>query len=149
MEVILLEKVKNLGVLGDKVSVRPGYGRNFLVPQGKAVPATAENLAAFEARRAELEKAQQDLLASAESRAAKLQDVTLVITRKVGMEGKLFGSVGSADIVEAAQAIGVDIRKQEIRLPEGPIRLTGEYEVNLSLHADVVSALKVQVVAEE
>lgn len=149
MEVILLEKVKNLGVLGDKVSVRPGYGRNFLVPQGKAVPATAENLAAFEARRAELEKAQQDLLASAESRAAKLQDVTLVITRKVGMEGKLFGSVGSADIVDAAQAIGVEIRKQEIRLPEGPIRLTGEYEVNLSLHADVVSALKVQVVAEE
>lgn len=149
MEVILLEKVKNLGNLGDKVSVRPGYGRNFLVPQGKAVPATADNLAAFEARRVELEKNQQDLFASAESRAKQLEAVTLVISRKVGMEGKLFGSVSASDIVDAAKAIGVDIRKQEIRLPDGPIRLTGEYEVKLSLHADVVTALKVQVVAEE
>lgn len=149
MDIILLEKVRNLGVLGDKVSVRPGYGRNYLIPQGKAVPATADNLATFEARRVELEKAQQELLSSAQSRAAKLQDVTLVISRKVGMEGKLFGSVNAGDIVDAARAIGVEVRKQEIRLPDGPIRSIGEYEISLSLHADVVTALKVQVVAEE
>lgn len=148
MEVILLEKVNNLGNLGDQVSVRPGYGRNYLIPQGKAVPATANNVAAFEARRAELEKVQQALLADAKARAQKLEATTLIIPRKVGMEGKLFGSVSALDMVEAAKAIGVDLRKQEIRLPNGPIRLIGDYEVELGLHADIVARIKVQVVAE-
>jgi large subunit ribosomal protein L9 len=149
MEVILLEKVNNLGNLGEQVSVRPGYGRNYLIPQGKAVPATATNVAAFEARRAELEKTQQALLADAKARAEKIEATTLIIPRKVGMEGKLFGSVTALDIVEAAKSIQLDLRKQDIRLPNGPIRLTGDYQVELGLHADVVTHIKVQVVAED
>lgn len=150
MDVILLEKVKNLGSLGDQVSVRPGYGRNFLIPQGKALPATANNVAAFEARRAELEQTQSDRLSSAQARAKQLTDASVVIARKVGGEGKLFGSVGSPDIAEAiASATGVSVTRQEIRLPEGPLRTTGEFAINVHLHTDVDVSVKVHVVPEE
>lgn len=149
MQVILLEKVKNLGSLGDKVAVRPGYGRNYLIPQGKAVAATAKNLAEFEARRAEYEKAQSDHLAQAQSRAAKLADLSVVISRKTGGEGRLFGSVSTADIAEAVSKAGVQINRQEVRLPEGSLRQVGEYSVALHLHTDVDAAVTVRVVAED
>jgi large subunit ribosomal protein L9 len=127
MEVILLEKVANLGDLGDRVTVRPGYGRNYLVPGKKAVPATQENIEMFEARRAELEKAAADSL---------------------GEEGKLFGSVGVAEIAAAFTAAGVEIAKREVSLPEGPIRMVGEYEIDIHLHSDVTQVVKVNVIAE-
>ena len=149
MEVILLKKVENLGNLGDKVKVKAGYGRNFLIPTGKAKPATEANLAEFEARRAELEKAAAEALAAAEARAAKLADVTVTIASKAGDEGKLFGSIGPADIVTAVADAGVEIEKQEVRLPEGPLRTTGEFEVGLHLHTDVDATINVVVVAEE
>ncbi|THB72807.1 MAG: 50S ribosomal protein L9 [Gammaproteobacteria bacterium] len=149
MEVILLSKVENLGNLGDKVKVKAGYGRNFLIPQGKAKPATAENVAEFEARRAELEKAAAEALAAAEARKEKLTDLTVTIASKAGDEGKLFGSIGPADIVSAVADAGVEIEKQEVRLPEGPLRTTGEFEVGLHLHTDVDAAINVVVVAEE
>ena len=149
MEVILLKKVENLGNLGDKVKVKAGYGRNFLIPTGKAKPATEANIAEFEARRAELEKAAADALAAAEARAAKLEDVSVTIASKAGDEGKLFGSIGPADIVEAVAGVGVEVAKQEVRLPEGPIRTTGEFEVGLHLHTDVDATIQVVVVAEE
>lgn len=149
MDLILLEKVTNLGTLGDKVSVKPGYGRNFLIPQGKAVPANAANVAAFEARRAELEARQAEQLASATARAEKMADLTLIIARKVGGEGKLFGSVSVSDIAEAAVEQGIELSRQEVRLPEGPLRQIGEYQVTLQLHSDVDVEIKVHVVAEE
>ncbi|HNI63480.1 MAG TPA: 50S ribosomal protein L9, partial [Agitococcus sp.] len=137
MEVILLEKVANLGALGTKVNVKPGYGRNFLIPQGKAVPATKANLEAFEARRAELERQEAETLAAAQARAEQLATLAVVIAAKSGDEGKLFGSVGTRDIAEAVTAAGVAVNKLEVRLPNGALRNTGEYKIALQLHSDV------------
>ncbi|MDC0662523.1 50S ribosomal protein L9 [Marinobacter sp. SS21] len=148
MEVILLEKVANLGSLGDKVKVKAGYGRNFLLPYGKAVAATEVNLKAFEERRAELEKAAADKLATAQSRAETLEGASFTITSKAGDEGKLFGSIGVRDIADAVTAGGTDVEKSEVRLPEGPIRVVGEYDIELQLHSDVTVAVKLAVVAE-
>lgn len=149
MDVILLEKVRNLGDLGDRVSVKPGYGRNFLIPKGVAVMATAENIARFEARRAELEKALAEKLAQAQGRAEQLAGLEAVaIARQAGDDGKLFGSVTAADIAEAVSAAGVAIDRREVRLPEESIRQTGEYPVDVQLHSDVVQAVTIQVVAE-
>jgi len=148
MEVILLEKVSNLGNLGDKVRVKPGYARNYLIPKGKAAQATRHNLEAFEKRRAELEKGQADALAAAQARAEALKDVRVRIARRAGDEGRLFGSVGTSDIADAAKAAGFDIHKHEVRLSEGPLRLVGEHVVTLHLHADVDVPIKVEVVPE-
>ena len=149
MEVILLEKIQNLGKLGDKVRVKAGYGRNFLIPSGKAVSATTANIEKFEARRAELEKHETELLQKAQTRAGQLNQVSVTIARKAGTEGKLFGSVGTADITEAVMATGVELAKHEIRLPEGPFRTIGEFTVDIHLHADVDSAVRINIVAEE
>lgn len=149
MEVILLENISNLGVLGDKVSVKSGYGRNFLIPQNKAIPATAANLEAFEARRAELEKEAQEQLDKANVRAAEINAVSIAITVQAGEEGKLFGSVTVRDIAEGAEAIGVAIDRSEVRLPEGPLREVGEYEVDIQVHPEVIAQLKVAVAAGE
>ena len=149
MEIILLEKVQNLGELGDKVTVRPGYGRNYLIPKGKAVAATEDNVAEFERHRAELEKTQADALAAAQKRADALKDLTVSIARKAGDEGRLFGSVGTGDIAEAVTAAGLELHKHEVRLPEGPLRQAGEYDIVLHLHADVDASVKVTVVPEE
>lgn len=148
MEVILLEKVENLGALGDKVKVKAGYGRNYLIPGGKATPATAENIAAFEARRAELEKQASEALAVAEQRKTALEKLSITITAKAGDEGKLFGSVGPADIADAVTAAGVAVEKKEVRMPTGPIRIAGEHEIGIHLHTDVNTTLNVTVVAE-
>lgn len=148
MEVILLEKIANLGALGDKVRVKNGFGRNFLVPYGKAVPATKANIEAFEARRAELEKAAAEAFAGAEARAEKLKELALTITAKAGDEGKLFGSIGVRDIADAVTATGIEVGKSEVRMPEGPIRNTGEFGIVLQLHSDVTVDIKVTVVAE-
>ena len=148
MEVILLESIANLGDLGDKVTVRSGYGRNFLIPQKKAVPATADNLEAFEARRAELEKAEAEKLALAQTRAEKINELSITIATKAGDEGKLFGSITVRDIADACVAKGVEVEKSEVRLPEGPIRELGEFEIDVHLHTDVDSVLKLEVVAE-
>jgi large subunit ribosomal protein L9 len=149
MEVILLETIHNLGQLGDKVKVRPGYGRNFLIPQGKAVFATPENVEKFEAQRAELEKVQAEALAKAQERADKLNTVTITIARKASGEGKLFGSVSTIDIAEAVTATGNELAKQEVLLPDGPFRSIGTFEVNLQLHADIQATITLNVVAEE
>ncbi len=149
MEVILLQKVANLGNIGDKVKVKPGYGRNFLLPQGKAAVATAANLKRFEERRAELEKLAADELASATLRAGQLDNFRLTMSAKAGGEGKIFGSIGTADIAEALSKAGIRIERAEVRLPAGPIRLIGEHHVKLHLHTDVVIDLPVDVVAEE
>ncbi|SDX59946.1 50S ribosomal protein L9 [Marinobacter mobilis] len=148
MEVILLEKVANLGSLGDKVSVKAGYGRNFLLPYGKAVAATEANVKAFEERRAELEKAAAEKLTAAQSRAEALEGASFTITSKAGDEGKLFGSIGVRDIAEVVSAGGTEVEKSEVRLPEGPIRTTGEFDVELQLHSDVSVEVKLAVVAE-
>ncbi|MCG8380381.1 MAG: 50S ribosomal protein L9 [Proteobacteria bacterium] len=149
MDVILLEKVHRLGDLGDQVKVKPGFGRNYLIPSGKAVSATPENIARFDARRAELEKQQQEALIKANERAEKLNDLGVSVARKAGAEGKLFGSVGTIDIAEAVSNSGVELAKHEIRLPEGPIRTIGEHELTVQLHADVAATIKVNVVPEE
>ena len=149
MHVILLEKIRNLGELGDSVAVANGYGRNFLLPQGKAVPATKDNLEKFEARRAELENKAADELAAAEARAAQLAELTVTIGAHAGEEGKLFGSVGTKDIADAASVAGVALEKAEVRLPNGALRHTGEFEIEVHLHTDVNATLKLQVVAEE
>jgi large subunit ribosomal protein L9 len=149
MELILLEKVRNLGNLGDKVKVKPGYGRNYLLPQGKAVRVNAENLAAFEARRAEYEAKANKLLSDAQSRQTKLADVSVTITANASPEGKLYGSVGPREIADALQAAGHDIHKGEVIQGEGPIRHIGEFDVVISLHADVQSTVKVVVVPEK
>ena len=146
MELILLEKVRNLG---DKVNVKPGYGRNYLLPQGKAVRVNAENLAAFEARRAEYEAKANTLLANAESRKAKLTDVSVTISANASPEGKLYGSVGPREIADALQAAGHDIHKGEVIQGEGPIRHIGEFDVVIALHADVQNTVKVIVVGEK
>lgn len=149
MEVILLEKVQNLGNLGDKVTVKPGFGRNYLVPQGKAVPATRENLAEFEKRREELEKRAQDQLATAEARKTELEGATVTITAKASGEGKLYGSVGPREIAEALTRDGKPVEKSELVMGEGIFREAGEYEVNVQLHADVEITITVVVVGEE
>ena len=148
MDVILLEKVKNLGSLGARVSVKPGYGRNFLIPKGKAVPATEANIAAFDARRAELERQEAEVLSAAQARAAQLAEIAVVIAAKSGDEGKLFGSVGTRDIADAITAAGVAVDKSEVRLPNGALRNTGAYTVAVHLHSDVNAEVSVTVVAE-
>ena len=149
MEVILLDKVENLGGIGDRVKVRSGYARNYLLPQGKATAATAENIAAFEARRAEIERKAAEELAAAQARAQTLDGLELTISAKAGGEGKLFGSVGTVDIAEACAARGLEVERSEVRLPDGPIRSIGETEVVLHLHSDVNVSIKVVVVGEE
>ena len=149
MEIILMQKVANLGNIGDKVKVKAGYGRNYLLPQGKATLATPENVAKFEARRAEFEKAAKDELSSAQARAAKLEGFKLTLTAKAGGEGKLFGSVGNSDIVEALKKAGHTLERSEVRMPNGPIRQAGEHVVQLHLHTDVNVDLPVIIVGEE
>lgn len=149
MDVILLEKIGKLGALGDTVTVKAGYGRNFLIPQGKAVAATKDNVAKFEVRRAELEAAAAEVVAAAEVRAARLAELgQITITAVAGEEGKLFGSVGTRDIAEAVSAAGVELNKAEVRLPDGALREIGEFEVAIHLHSDVNGTIKVLVVAE-
>ena len=148
MEVILLENIVKLGELGDKVSVKSGYGRNFLIPQKKAVPATADNLKEFEVRRAELEKVASERLSLATERAGKIEAVSVSITTKAGDEGKLFGSVTTRDVAEAAEAAGISLDKGEVRMPEGPIRELGEFEIPIHLHPEVNAILKLAVVPE-
>ncbi len=149
MDVILLEKVANLGNLGDRVQVRSGYARNFLLPKGKATLATPANVKKFEARRAELEKVASDALAGAEARKAKLEGFTLTIRAKAGNEGKLFGSIGTNDIAEAATAAGQEISRGELRLPDGPLRTVGEHVVSVHLHTDIDIEMPVVIEAEE
>jgi len=149
MDVILLQKVENLGSLGDVVSVKAGYGRNFLIPTHRAVPATAANMAELEERRAELEKEAAERLKAAEKRKAKLDGMTIAISCKAGDEGRLFGSIGTADIAKAATEAGVELDKHEVRLPEGPFRSIGEFEVAVHLHSDVDATLKLTIAAEE
>ena len=149
MNVILLDKVENLGDIGDLVSVKPGYGRNFLLPSGKASLATPANIKEFEARRAGLEKQSAEELSAAKARAELVQGMELVITANVGAEGKLFGSVGPIDITEACEKIGVEIARSEIRMPDGPIHEVGEFAVGLHLHSDVNAEITVRVVGEE
>ena len=148
MNVILLERVQNLGDLGDQVSGKAGYGRNFLIPQGKAVTANKANVAKFEARRAELEKAAAEKLATAEARKASLEVLEITIAQQAGDEGKLFGSVGTHDIAEAITAAGVEVSRAEVRLSEGALRQTGDYEISIELHSDVQATVKLSVVAE-
>ncbi len=149
MEVILLEKVNNLGDLGDKVRVRAGFGRNYLVPQKKAVPATAENIEKFEARRAELEQAQAAAVGGARQRAEALEDVAITVVAKAGPEGRLFGSVGTADIAAALVEAGHVVEKREVRLPAGPLRQCGSYPIEIDLHPDVHVTVTVNVQAED
>lgn len=148
MQVILLEKVGRLGNLGDKVNVKSGYGRNFLLPYGKAVAATEANVAEFEQRRAELEAAAAGRRAAAEVRAGQLAELSVTIAANAGDEGKLFGSIGTRDIAEAITKAGVAVEKSEVRLPNGVIRETGEFEVDVQLHSDVTQAITLVVVAE-
>lgn len=148
MEVILLEKVQNLGGLGDVVKVRPGYGRNYLIPKGKAVPATAQNKTVFEARRLELEQAAAKALADANARRESMEGKSVTVTARAGEEGKLFGSVGPADVVQALAALGVSVQKSEIRLLQGPIRRLGDYEIEIYLHPEVSAHVNIKVVAE-
>jgi len=149
MQLILLEKVRNLGNLGDKVNVKPGYGRNYLLPQGKAVPVTAANLEAFEKRRAEYEAKAASQLSGAEGRKAKLEGVSVTLTVNASPEGKLYGSVGPREIAEALEAAGYEVHKNEVIQGEGPIRHTGEFEAVIALHADVQTQVKVIVVGEK
>ncbi len=148
MQVILMEKVVNLGNLGDVVKVKDGYARNFLIPGGHAKRATEANIAEFEARRVELEKEQAARLAASQARAAKLEGLMIQITQKAGVDGRLFGSVGNADIADALKAQGHDVTKSEVRLPEGPFKMIGDYPVVLSLHTDVVANITVSVLGE-
>ncbi len=148
MNVILLEKISNLGDLGDEVSVKPGFARNFLLPHGKAVTADEENRAVFEGRRAELEAVANEKLAEANLRAEQLTDKELTISVKSGEEGKLYGSVGTQNIADGLSADGVQIERSEIRMPEGVIRVLGEYEIAVQLHTDVTVQIKVNVIPE-
>jgi large subunit ribosomal protein L9 len=149
MELILLQKVANLGNIGDRIKVKSGYGRNYLLPQGKATLVTAQNVARFEAQRAELERKAHTELEEAQRRAAALEGFKLTIVAKAGTEGKLFGSIGTADIAEAATAAGHPLVRSEVRLPAGPLRMVGEHSVHLHLHADVDVQLAVVIAAEE
>ena len=149
MEVILIQKVKGLGALGDKVDVRAGFGRNFLIPYGKAVPATAANLGEFEKKRTEYEAKANQSLAAAEARKAKFEGVMVVIKANASTEGKLFGSVGPREVAEAFTAAGVALEKSEVLMGEGPLRRIGEFDIAISLHAEVQTSVKVQVVPEK
>jgi large subunit ribosomal protein L9 len=149
MQVILMEKVVNLGGLGDIVKVKEGYARNYLIPQGKAKRATEENKKVFEAKRAELEKIQGEKLALAQETAAKLEGLTVQLARKAGVDGRLFGSVGNADIADALLAQGIEIERSAIRLPLGPLKQIGEAQVDVALHSDVVAVITVSIIAEQ
>ena len=148
MNVILLERVNNLGDLGDEVVVKPGFARNFLLPKGKAVQANDANRAVFEERRAELESAANEKLGAARVRAEALSEYTLTIVVKVGDEGKLYGSVGTQDIANALVAEGFDVQRSEVRMPEGVIRVAGDYQIGLQFHSDVIADITVSVVSE-
>jgi large subunit ribosomal protein L9 len=149
MQVILLEKVVNLGGLGDVVKVKDGFARNYLIPHGKAKRATPENLAEFERRRGDLERAQADALAAAQERGAKIDGVMVQITRKAGVDGRLFGSVTTYDIAEALQVLGHDVERAAIRLPQGPLKAIGDYPIAIALHGDVVVQITVSVLGEQ
>lgn len=150
MEVILLEKIRNLGTLGDKVSVKSGFARNFLIPQGKAVFATKENIADFEARKAELEKAAAEVLAAAQARAEKINAIAeIALTAQASEEGKLFGSIAIKDVADALEAKGAEVARNEISMPEGPIHEVGEHEIEVLLHSDVTCKIRVIVTASE
>ena len=149
MQIILLEKVQNVGGLGDVVKVKDGYARNFLIPQGKAKRATQSNLAEFESRRAELERAHAEKLAAAQELAAKLEGVTVKVARKAGMDGRLFGSVGNADVAEGLVAQGFDIDRAAVRMPDGPLKQVGEVQLEVALHSDVLATITVAVVGEQ
>lgn len=149
MNIILLEKVRNLGGLGETVHVKPGYARNYLIPQNKAVYATEKNVAMFEQRRAELEKKAQASLSSAEQRAAVINELTVTIESQASEEGKLYGSVGVNDIKDALKARSVEVSKREISMPTGPIYAVGVYEIEIQLHSDVVAVLKVEIVPQK
>jgi large subunit ribosomal protein L9 len=148
MQIILMEKVVNLGQLGDVVKVKDGYARNFLIPQGKAKRATEANLAQFEVRRAELEKAHAEALSAAQARAGKLEGLMVQITQKSGVDGRLFGSVTNGDIADALKAQGFDVAKSEIRMPQGPLKQIGDYPVTVGLHTDVTATIIVSVLGE-
>ena len=148
MEIILLEKISNLGAMGEKVNVKPGFGRNYLIPQGKAAPATAENIAEYEARRADLEKTAAEALTAAESRRDALIDKVINIASKAGEEGKLFGSIGTADIASVISEQLIAVERNEIRLPDGAFRTIGEHDVQIQLHTDVNVAVKLVIEAE-
>jgi large subunit ribosomal protein L9 len=149
MQVILLEKIVNLGGLGDVVKVRDGFARNFLIPHGKAKRATPANVAEFERRRSELEQAQADALAKAQEKAAKLEGLMVQITQKAGVDGKLFGSVTNVDVSEALKAHGFDVPKAAIRMPQGPLKMVGDHPLKVALHADVVVTVTVSVLGEQ
>ena len=149
MEVILFETVQNLGSVGDTVNVKPGFARNYLIPQGKAVPATEEAMAAVEARRAELEQQEEQVRAEAQARADQVKDMHVKVTRKAGEEGRLFGSVGAADVAEAIGESGVEVTRHEVLLPNGALRQVGEFDVQIRLHMDVQTEIKVEVVGED
>jgi large subunit ribosomal protein L9 len=149
MQVILMEKVANLGELGEVVKVKDGYARNYLIPQGKARRATEANLKAFEARRAELEKAQSEALAKAQERGARLDGLTIQITQKAGVDGRLFGSVTNYDIVEALEKQGHEVERSQVRMPQGPLKQVGEYPLQISLHTDVTATITVAVLGEQ
>jgi large subunit ribosomal protein L9 len=149
MEVILLEKIDRLGTLGDLVNVKPGYARNFLLPLGKAKIASEANVKEMEGRRAELEAKAAEVLADAQARHAKLDDLEISITSKSGTEGKLFGSVGNMDVADAITAAGVEVAKKEVRMPEGAIRLAGSYDIVIHLHSDVDATVKLTIIGEE
>ena len=148
MQVILMEKVVNLGNLGDVVKVRDGYARNFLIPQGKAKRVTPENLAEFETRRAELERQQAEKLSAAQEKAVKLEGLMVQITRKAGVDGRLFGSVTNFDVAEALMAQGIEVEKADIRMPQGPLKLVGDAQVQIALHSDVLTTITVSVLGE-
>ena len=149
MEIILLEKIENVGVIGDQVNVKPGFARNYLIPHGKATLATPENIAIFEARRTDLEAKAQGEISAAQGRAAKLEGQVLTVKANAGPEGKLFGSVGTIDIAAAYEALGFEVERSEIRLPDGPLRVVGEHLVELHLHSDVGVQIKVVIEADE
>ena len=149
MQVILLEKVVNLGGLGDVVKVKDGFARNFLIPQGKAKRATAANLKEFEGRRADLEKKANEQLASAQERGTKLEGLKIDIAQKAGVDGRLFGSVTNADIAESLGKQGIEVKKAEIRMPQGPLKHVGEFPITIQLHSDVLAHITVHVVAEQ
>ncbi len=149
MQVILLQRIVNLGKLGETVDVKPGYGRNYLIPQGKALPATPANVEKFEARRAELEAQEAKELSAAQERAEALKDVNVIMRAKTGDEGKLFGSIGTRDIADALTKSGLEVERTEIKLPEGAFRQVGEYNVDIQLHHDVVTNILVTILSED
>src|SRR3954447_24376950 len=149
MQVILMEKVANLGNLGDVVKVKDGFARNFLIPKGKAKRATEENVKAWEPRRSELEKAQAEQLAKAQEHGAKLESFTIQVTQKAGPDGRLFGSVTNYDIVEALKKQGHDVERSQIRMPQGPLKQVGDYPIQVALHTDVTATIKVSVLGEQ